>query len=112
MSEISTWFFSITDETYDNAVRRLASIEENIRDHFKTLGVGVEELNGIERLSIINYLLNNNSKHYIELENLSKEQLSGGTTKDLIAPKNIDFESYADEFKVNNKYAAALHLKN
>ncbi|MDA2637787.1 conjugal transfer protein TraE [Bacillus cereus] len=103
--------FSITDETYDNAVRRLASIEENIRDHFKTLGVGVEELNGIERLSIINYLLNNNSKHYIELENLSKEQLSGGTTKDLIAPKNIDFESYADEFKVNNKHAAALHLK-
>ncbi|WP_094194687.1 VirB4-like conjugal transfer ATPase, CD1110 family [Bacillus thuringiensis] len=103
--------FSITDETYDNAVRRLASIEENIRDHFKTLGVGVEELNGMERLSIINYLLNHNSKHYIELENVSKEQLSNGTTKDWIAPKNIDFESYADEFKVNNKYAAALHLK-
>ncbi|KFN13778.1 putative conjugal transfer protein [Bacillus pseudomycoides] len=103
--------FSITDESYDNAVRRLASIEENIREHFKTLGVGVEELNGIERLSIINYLLNNNSKHYIELENLSKEQLNNGTTKDLIAPKNIDFGSYADEFKVNNKYAAALHLK-
>lgn len=33
LSEISTWF-SITDETYDNAVRRLASVEENIRDHF------------------------------------------------------------------------------
>lgn len=29
----------------------------------------------------------------------------------MIAPKNIDFESYADEFKVNNKHAAALHLK-
>ncbi|MCU5065044.1 conjugal transfer protein TraE [Bacillus cereus] len=103
--------FSITDESYTNAVRRLASIEENIKDHFKTLGVGVEELNGIERLSIINYLLNNNSKHYIELGNLSKEQLNSGTTKDLIAPKNIDFESYPDEFKVNNKHGSVLHLK-
>ncbi|MGR5865268.1 hypothetical protein ACT7DZ_18605 [Bacillus cereus] len=66
-------------------------MEENIRDHFKTLGVGVEELNGMERLSIINYLLNHNSKHYIELENVSKEQLSNGTTKDWIAPKKYGF---------------------
>ncbi|PEQ04859.1 VirB4-like conjugal transfer ATPase, CD1110 family [Bacillus toyonensis] len=103
--------FSIKDKSYDNAVRRLMSIEDNIKDHFKNLGVSVEELNGIERLSIINYLLNSNSKHYTELENLSKEQLSIGFTKDWIAPKNIDFETFTDKFKVNNKYAATLHLK-
>jgi len=103
--------FSIKDESYDNAVRRLTNIEGNIKEHFKTMGVVVEELNGIERLSIINYLLNNNSKHYIDLEDLSKEQLSNGTTKDLIAPKNIDFETFADEIKVNNKHATTLHLR-
>ena len=53
------------------------------------MGVGTEELNGIERLSIINYLLNGNTKHYLELENLTTEQLRGGTTKDLIAPKEF-----------------------
>jgi len=103
--------FSIKDESYDNAVRRLKSIEDNIKDHFKTIDVVAEELNGIERLSIINYLLNSSSKHYIELENLSKEQLRNGTTKDLIAPKIVDFETSPDELKVNNKYAATLHLK-
>lgn len=103
--------FSIQDESYGNAVRRLINIEDNIKEHFKTMGVVVEELNGIERLSIINYLLNNNSKHYIDLEDLSREQLSNGTTKDLIAPKSIDFETFADEIKVNNKHATTLHLR-
>ncbi|MCQ6305803.1 VirB4-like conjugal transfer ATPase, CD1110 family [Bacillus cereus] len=102
--------FSITDVSYKNAVRRLASIEENIRDHFKPLGVGLENLNGMERLSIINYLLNHSSEHYKDLESVPKEQLRSGTTKDWIAPKRIDFESRTDEFTVNNKYAAALHL--
>ncbi|MCQ6339925.1 conjugal transfer protein TraE [Bacillus cereus] len=102
--------FSITDVSYKNAVRRLASIEENIRDHFKPLGVGLENLNGMERLSIINYLLNHSSEYYKDLEIVPKEQLRSGTTKDWIAPKRIDFESRTDEFTVNNKHAAALHL--
>ncbi|QSX24470.1 VirB4-like conjugal transfer ATPase, CD1110 family [Priestia megaterium] len=103
--------FSIKDDSYDNAVRRLESIEDNIKDHFRAIDVVTEGLDGIERLSVINYLLNSSSKHYIELENLSKEQLRNGTTKDLIAPKSVDFETSKDEFKVNNKYAATLHLK-
>lgn len=102
--------FSIKDESYENAVRRLGSIESNIKDHFKTMGVAIEELNGIERLSIINYLLNGNSNHYLELEDLTAEQLSSGTTKDLIAPKMIKFEDI-DEFRVNKKFGATLHLR-
>lgn len=103
--------FSIKDSTYENALRRLGSIESNIQDHFKTMGVGSEELNGIERLSITNYLLNGNTEHYLELEDLTAEQLQGGTTKDLIAPKNIQFGKFNDEFKVNNKFGATLHLQ-
>lgn len=102
--------FSVEDNSYENAVRRLINIEGNIQEHFRIMGVSVEELNGIERLSIINYLLNNGTRHYLELENLSKEQLQNVTTKDLIAPKNIDFKTHNDEFKVNNKYASTLHL--
>ena len=103
--------FSINDSSHENAVRRLGSIENNIQDHFKTMGVATEELNGIERLSIINYLLNGNSDHYLELEDLTKEELRGGTTKDLIAPQSIQFSQFSDEFKVNKKYGATLHLK-
>ena len=103
--------FSIKDKTYENAIRRLSSIENNIKEHFKTMGVGTEQLNGIERLSIINYLLNGNSPHYLELEDLSTQQLNSVTTKDLIAPKEMRFDKYNDEFKVNNKIGATLHLK-
>lgn len=103
--------FSIKDKTVENATRRLAGIENNIKENFKTMGVGAEELNGIERLSIINYLLNGNSKHYAELENLTPEQLKSGTTKDLIAPKSIRFDGSNEEFTVNNKIGATLHLK-
>lgn len=103
--------FSIKDDSYENAVRRLESIESNIKDNFKTMGVSTEELNGIERLSIINFLLNGGSSHYLELEDLTAEQLSSGTTKDLIAPKSIKFGNYIDEFSVNKKFASTLHLK-
>lgn len=103
--------FSIKDNTYENAIRRLSSIENNIKDHFKTMGVTTQQLNGIERLSIINYLLNGNTPHYLELEDLTTQQLNSGTTKDLIAPKEIRFDQYSDEFKVNNKIGATLHLK-
>lgn len=102
--------FSITDESYENAVRRLENIGSTVKDNFKTMGVATEELNGIERLSIINYLLNGNSVHYIELEDLTVDQLNSGTTKDLIAPKNIAF-SKNDEFKLNQKYGTTLHLQ-
>ncbi|WP_186672955.1 VirB4-like conjugal transfer ATPase, CD1110 family [Sporosarcina sp. BP05] len=102
--------FTITDDSYENAVRRLGSIENNISDHFKPMGVATEELNGIERLSVINYLLNGNSNHYLELEDLTAEQLRSGTTKDLIAAKNIQFGNHNDEFKINQKFGATLHL--
>lgn len=103
--------FSIKDKTYENALRRLGSIEANITDHFKTMGVSTEELNGIERLSILNYLLNGYSPHYTELEDLTTQQLKTYSTKDLIAPKEMRFDKYNDEFKINNKIGATLHLK-
>lgn len=102
--------FSISDENYDSAVRRLENIETNIKASFQTMGVVTESLNGIDRLSIINYLLNGNTSHYLELESTPKEKLKEYHLKDFIAPKTMDFGYKNDEFKINNKYAATLHL--
>lgn len=102
--------FSIVDENYESAVRRLESIETNIKANFQTMGVVTESLNGLDRLSIINYLLNGNTPYYLELENTPKELLKEYSLKDAIAPKTMDFGYKNDEFKINNKYAATLHL--
>ena len=101
--------FSIVDESYESAVRRLESIETSIKSSFQTMGVITESLNGLERLSIINYLLNGNTPHYVELENIPKEKLKH-PLKDFIAPRTFDFGYKNDEFKINNKYATTLYL--
>ena len=101
--------FSIVDESYESAVRRLESIETSIKSSFQTMGVITESLSGLERLSIINYLLNSNTPHYVELENIPKEKLKH-PLKDFIAPRTFDFGYKNDEFKINNKYATTLYL--
>lgn len=99
--------FSVRDQSYESAVRRLANIQSSIQSHFRAMGVGIEELNGIERLSIINYLLNGSSEHYVDIEVLPKEELKKYPIKDFIAPKFINFKP--NEFKVNNKFGTTLY---
>lgn len=99
--------FSVRDQSYESAVRRLANIQSSIQSHFRAMGVGIEELNGIERLSIINYLLNGSSEHYVDIEALPKEELKKYPIKDFIAPKFINFKP--NEFKVNNKFGTTLY---
>lgn len=99
--------FTIKDEKYESAIRRLESIESGIASHFNTMGVITESVNGIERLSIINELLNGDTKHYLDLEN---NELTSYYLKDYIAPRTIDFGYKTDEFRVNNKYACTLYL--
>lgn len=102
--------FSVVEDDYETAARRLESIESNIKTSFQTMGVYTESLSGLERLSIINYLLNGNTTHYLELENVPKDTLKEYSSKDFIAPRTIDFSYKNDEFKINNKYAATMYL--
>lgn len=102
--------FTIVDGNYESAIRRLESIETNIKSSFQTMGVITESLNGLDRLSILNYLLNGNTPYYLELESMPKAKLKEYSLKDVIAPKVINFGYKNDEFKINNKYAATLHL--
>lgn len=103
--------FSVTDKSYKSALRRLESLEATIKRNLKVIGSVTESITGIERLSIVNYLLNGGEKHCLDLENTSKEILALGTTKDLIAPKDIDFESDPKKFRVNQKYGATLNFR-
>ncbi len=102
--------FSVEDRSFESACRRLNSIENTIKSNFKTMGVTTLELDGFERLSIINHLLNGNSKYYKELYDIENSLLKSVSTKDLIAPKLLDFQKNKDEFQVNNRHAATLHL--
>lgn len=102
--------FSVEDQSYDNACRHLNSIENTIKSNFKAMDVATEEIDGFERLSIINHLLNGNTKHYKELSELDNSLIKNNSTKDLIAPKLLNFQSKSDEFQVNERHAATLHL--
>lgn len=99
--------FSITDHSYESAVRRLANIEGTIKSNFQTMGVLCEEVDGINRLSIINYLMNGESDNYIELDEIPKNEFNNFPTKEFIAPKFLNFKP--EHFKVNNKFGTTLH---
>src|SRR5699024_9078757 len=86
---------------------RLASIESTIKTNFQVMDVQCEEVDGTDRLSIINYLMNGDTDNYIDLNNISENNFNRFPTKEFIAPKYIEF--MPDYFRVNNKYGATLH---
>lgn len=100
--------FSIKDERYESAVRRLNNLQSLIKTDFQRMGVSVEELDGVDRLSVINYLLNGRTPHYIDLHTADKELVKGVSTKDLIAPKRIIFDK--EKIVLNNKIGATFYL--
>lgn len=100
---------TVEDEDYSNAVRRLETLESNVQSHFKLMGVAIQGLDGIDRLEIINYLLNGNTEHYVDLRGLSKETFETHKSQDLIAPKYMEFGK--ETCKVNDKFVSTLHLK-
>jgi type IV secretory pathway VirB4 component len=105
------FLITVKDKSYGNAARRLENIEVTVRENFKMMGSMTEALNGIERLSVINYLLNGDDPSYVDLETLSKGDIGQATTKDIIAPRTTDFESSKTEFKVNRKFGATLNFR-
>lgn len=102
--------FTIEDNNYSSAVRRLENIEKQVQSGFRSLGVKTTSYSGLERLSVLNMFINNQSKNYKDLEDYSKEQLVNVSTKDMIAPANIDFESDNTIFKVDKKFGSTLHF--
>lgn len=99
--------FTIKDESYKSAVRRLENIQSTIEGNYRVLGVSCEELDGIDRLSIINYLMNADTDNYIDIEQIPKGEFEKFPTKDYVAPKFLEFRP--EYFRLNNRYGTTLY---
>ena len=101
--------FTVEDKNYRSAVRRLETISQNIRSSFNVMGVHTEELNGVDRLVMLNYLFNN-LDNPIELENIDNESFKELKAHDLIAPKRINFYDTPNTYKMNKRYGSTLYF--
>lgn len=99
--------FSIKDDSYESAVRRLTSIEATIKANFQVMGVNCEEVDGVDRLSTINYLMNGETDNYIDLSLVNNDELNKFPTKEFIAPKYLEFQP--EYFRVNDKVGTTLY---
>ncbi|MGX7197344.1 VirB4-like conjugal transfer ATPase, CD1110 family [Enterococcus olivae] len=103
--------FSIKDASYENAVRRLETIEENVKRLFKRLGASTYSLNGVERLSVLNKLLNNGEKSYINVEHLPNDIFDQALEKDYIAPRLLNFNNEKRTyFKIGNRLGSTMYF--
>lgn len=103
--------FTIKDNTYKNAVRRLETITQNVDRLFKRLGANTQNLTGIERLSVMNHLLNNGESHYYNVENLSDDIFKQGLDKDYIAPRTLDFNLQdSKQFKIGKRIGTTMYF--
>lgn len=103
------FIFSVTDENEKSAFRRLETIQDTIKDQLKIIGSSVVEIEGVDRLMIINYLLNNKHSSYLDLFELDSKYVLQNS-KEYTAPQFIDFEISPDLFKLPTKYGSTLLL--
>lgn len=99
--------FSVYDKSYESANRRLNSIESTIKTNFQVMGVHCDEVTGVERLSIINYLLNEGTKNYIDVSEIETKDFNKLPTKDFIAPRFLNFQP--EYFRINNKVGTTMN---
>src|SRR5699024_8443231 len=99
--------FSVYDKSYESANRRLNSIESTIKTNFQVMGVHCDEVTGVERLSIINYLLNEGTKNYIDIIEIETKDFNKLPTKDFIAPRFLNFQP--EYFRINNKVGTTMN---
>lgn len=101
---------TIKDPQYENAVRRLEGIAINVSVLFKRIGAVTHDLDGIERLTVLNDLLNNGEKNYFDVEYLRNDIFDKGLDKDYIAPRVIDFTKSDTQFRLGKRKGATLYF--
>lgn len=104
--------FSVREKNYRNALRRLTTIESSVQDLFRNLGVVINPLSGVERLEVVNHLMNFNQKGYLNLGSLSDDIFKQGLEKDYLAPLTMDFHISKSEerFTLNKKHGMTLYF--
>lgn len=106
--------YSITAENADEAARQLARIESESTRILNTMGSKAHLMNGTERLKVLHSLLNPGKPFDFDYQrDISAKSVQ--TTKDCIAPTQIDFHpdgSFNDCFKLDNGvYGQVLVMK-
>lgn len=101
---------TIKDESYKNAVKRLEGIIRNVSELFRRLGAATYTLSGIERLAVLNNLLNNQEPNYFDVEFLGNEVFEDGLEKDYIAPRVLDFTQSDSRFRLGKRKGATLYF--
>ena len=101
---------TINDETYENAVRRLEGVIKNVSELLRRLGAGTHELNGVERLAVLNNFLNSREVNYFDVEHLSNDIFDDDLEKDFIAPRVLDFSQSDTKFRLGKRKGATLYF--
>lgn len=106
--------YSINAETADDAAHQLSRIETESSRILSSIGSKAHLMNGSERLSAIHSLLNPYKPFYFDYQqDISAKSIQ--TTKDCIAPTQIDFKPdglFTDCFKLDNGiYGQVLVMK-
>ena len=96
--------YSVTADTADDAARKLSRIEGECSRILSSMGSKAHPMNGTQRLSVLYSLLNPFKPFYFDYaQDISAR--SAQTTKDCIAPSQIDFKPDGvlnDCFKLDN----------
>lgn len=104
--------FSVSAPTVDDAVPKLARIENQISQILTSIGSKSHVLDGAERLALLNSQLNPLKPFNFDYRrDISARMVQ--TTKDCIAPMTLDFkpEGLADCFKTGDMWGQVLVIK-
>ncbi len=101
--------FGIEADSLNAAKAKLARVETDILNNFKTLGVRTETLSGYERLKVMYDIFNadNNDPFRFSFDMVAR---TGLTTKDFISPTSFDFRE-GRMFKMGRTIGAVSFLQ-
>ena len=89
------------------ARRELSDISKDLSSHFRENDIPLIPLNGVERLTIFNELLNDDENFHYTYSEIEESEL---TEKSLIAPNRIEIkENY---LRVNDRYTKVMYIRN
>lgn len=109
----------IEEDDVDKAMNRLIAACARIKNEFKRITkYPVEELNLSERLEILNYIMNGETKNFwfehdeqghthVDFAKMAKQGLS---TKDIISPSALRFNG--TDFNIGERFGQAMYLDN
>lgn len=89
------------------ALGKLENTRNLMSNTLASIEVPIRQLNGLERLEVMNSMLNPNKPLYGNFEDIARSQL---TTKDLIAPTSMKFNKTTIE--IDERFNQVLYLKD